>query len=234
MFCQKVGTILGVTKYVDMVFTMRFDICRLQVLLMNPNLVPQAVNVVIGENLYELKFCVEFDPSGSNPQPMETYNEQGSRRGNPRMEAGDKGTGTRHRMGQNSRAEVQPGRGSGQSGSVSKEVPKNSLPTFHIQLPLEEGAELVVDSGARQSAPGACHEVNMQTKHCGLMVNDGSSMYGVKEDNGQSDQDGAQMDLALDEIAAVSVEHCGEGKKAAQDVCRMWRIVMKGILMMVL
>jgi hypothetical protein len=74
----------------------------------------------------------------------------------------------------------------------------------------------------------------MQTKHCGLMVNDGSSMYGVKEDNGQSDQDGAQMDLALDEIAAVSVEHCGEGKKAAQDVCRMWRIVMKGILLMVL
>jgi hypothetical protein len=79
---------------VDMVFTRRLDKCRLQVLLMNPNLVPQTINVVIGENLYKLKFHVELDPSGSNPQPMETDNEQGSGRGNPRMEAGDKGTRT--------------------------------------------------------------------------------------------------------------------------------------------
>jgi hypothetical protein len=43
---------------------------------MNPNLVPQAVNVVIGENLYELKFRVELDPIGSNPQLMEMDSEQ--------------------------------------------------------------------------------------------------------------------------------------------------------------
>jgi hypothetical protein len=224
-----IGAILGVTKDVDMVFTRRLDICRLQVLLMNLNLVPQTINVVIGENLYELKFHVELDPSGSNPQPMETDNEQGSGRGNPRMEAGDKGTGTGQHMGQNSRAQVQHGRGSGQSGSVSKEVPKDLLPTFHIQVPLEEGAELVVDSGARQSAPGACHDANMQTNHCGLAVNDGSSMYGVQEDNGQTGQDGAQMDLALVRWSIVV-----KGRNLPRLVCRRWRIVMKGILLMVL
>jgi hypothetical protein len=57
-----------------MVFTRRFDICHLQVLLINPNLVPQPVNVVIGDNLYELKFCVELNLNGSNPQLMEMDN----------------------------------------------------------------------------------------------------------------------------------------------------------------
>jgi hypothetical protein len=67
-----------ITKDVDMIFTRRFDICRLNVLLMNPNLVPPAVNVVIGKILYELKFGVELDPCGSNPQPIETDSEQES------------------------------------------------------------------------------------------------------------------------------------------------------------
>jgi hypothetical protein len=66
-----VGSILGVTKDVDMVFTRRFDISRMQVLVMNPNLIPQSMNVVIDENLYELKFRVELHTEASNPQPME-------------------------------------------------------------------------------------------------------------------------------------------------------------------
>jgi hypothetical protein len=74
-----VGAILGVTKDVDMVFTRRFDICCLQVLVMNPNLIPKAVNVVIRDNLYELKFCVELNPSGDSPQPMEIDNSQEGR-----------------------------------------------------------------------------------------------------------------------------------------------------------
>jgi hypothetical protein len=56
-----VGSILGISKGVDMVFTRRFDICRHQVLVINPNLIPAAVNVVIGDNLYELKFRVELN-----------------------------------------------------------------------------------------------------------------------------------------------------------------------------
>jgi hypothetical protein len=66
-----VGSILGVTKDVDMVFTRRFDISRIQVLVMNPNLIPQSMNMVIDENLYELKFRVELHTEASNPQPME-------------------------------------------------------------------------------------------------------------------------------------------------------------------
>jgi hypothetical protein len=69
-----VGAILGISKDVDMVFTRRFDICCLQVLLMNPNLIPQVVNVVIRDNLYELKFHVELNRNGSSPQPMEIDN----------------------------------------------------------------------------------------------------------------------------------------------------------------
>jgi hypothetical protein len=66
-----VGSILGVTKDVDMVLTRRFDISQVQVLVMNPILIPQSVNVVIGENLYELRFRVELEGEVSNPQPME-------------------------------------------------------------------------------------------------------------------------------------------------------------------
>jgi hypothetical protein len=61
---------------VDLVFTRRFDICHLQVLVLNKNSIPQAANVVIGDNLYELNFRVELNPCGDNPQPMEMDNPQ--------------------------------------------------------------------------------------------------------------------------------------------------------------
>jgi hypothetical protein len=66
-----VGSILGVTRDADMMFTRRFDIARIQVMVINPNLIPQSVNVVIGENLYELKFRVEANADDNNPQPMD-------------------------------------------------------------------------------------------------------------------------------------------------------------------
>jgi hypothetical protein len=66
-----VGSILGISKEVDMVFTRRFDICRFQVLVMNPNLIPAAVNVVIEDNLYELKFRVELNSNDSSLQLMD-------------------------------------------------------------------------------------------------------------------------------------------------------------------
>jgi hypothetical protein len=81
-----VGSMLGVTKDVDMAFTRRFDICRMQVLVMDPNLIPSSVNVVIGENLYELKFRVELSVEASNPQPMET-DHNGDEGADPRGDA---------------------------------------------------------------------------------------------------------------------------------------------------
>jgi hypothetical protein len=42
----------------------------MQVMVMDPNLIVQCVNVVIGEGLYELNFKVEGTSADSNAQPM--------------------------------------------------------------------------------------------------------------------------------------------------------------------
>ena len=49
-----IGSILGVSKVVDMKFTRKHDICRLHVLVLDPNIIPQFVDVVIGDYLYGL------------------------------------------------------------------------------------------------------------------------------------------------------------------------------------
>jgi hypothetical protein len=51
-----VGSILGITKDVDMVFMRKHDICHMRVLVLDPNLIPQFVDVVIGDGLYTLQF----------------------------------------------------------------------------------------------------------------------------------------------------------------------------------
>ena len=66
-----VGSILGVSKAVDMKFTRKHDICRLQVLVLDPNLIPQFVDVVIGNFLYGLQFRVEENIDENNPEPMD-------------------------------------------------------------------------------------------------------------------------------------------------------------------
>jgi hypothetical protein len=62
---------MGVTKYVDMEFTRRHGISQVQVMVMNPNLIPHTVNIVIGEGLYELKFWVELNVEETKQQPMD-------------------------------------------------------------------------------------------------------------------------------------------------------------------
>lgn len=69
-----VGSILGITKAVDMVFTRRYDIARLQVLVLDPSLIPDVVDVVIGDHLYELTFRVEPENGPEEPMPMEMEN----------------------------------------------------------------------------------------------------------------------------------------------------------------
>jgi hypothetical protein len=66
-----VGSILGITKDVDMVFTRKHEICRMQVLVLDPNLIPQFVDVVIGESLYTLQFRVEENVDDNDPEPMD-------------------------------------------------------------------------------------------------------------------------------------------------------------------
>jgi hypothetical protein len=70
-----VGSILGMTKDVDMVFTRKHDICHLQALVLDPNLIPQFVDVVIGGCLYTLQFCVEERVDDNEPEPMDMNND---------------------------------------------------------------------------------------------------------------------------------------------------------------
>jgi hypothetical protein len=66
-----VGTILGVTKDVDMPFTRQHNRARLQVLVLDPALIPISVDVVIGDNVYELHFKVEPEEIQDSPRLLE-------------------------------------------------------------------------------------------------------------------------------------------------------------------
>jgi hypothetical protein len=65
-----VGSILGATKAVDMKFTNKFDVCRLQVSVLDPNFIPQYVDVAIGDFVYELQFRVVENINEEKPEPM--------------------------------------------------------------------------------------------------------------------------------------------------------------------
>jgi hypothetical protein len=142
-----VGAILGVTKDVDMVFTRRFDICRLQALVVNQNLIPQVVNVVIGNNLYELNFHVELIPDRNNPQPMEMDNSHEEGGADQRNDKGGNGTGNRRLVGHNVQVDGQTGQGNGHVASDGNGG-KKLVRTYHIQVSL-------ADDEGMDSWPGA-------------------------------------------------------------------------------
>jgi hypothetical protein len=71
-----VGSILGVSKDVDMEFTRHHGISQLQVAVTNTNLIPQKVNIVIGKNVYELKFRVERNVQEGGPHLMDMDDNQ--------------------------------------------------------------------------------------------------------------------------------------------------------------
>jgi hypothetical protein len=67
-----IGTILGViTRYVDMRFTWEYDRARLQVLLLDLVLIPNSINVVIEESVYELHFWIEPKERKDKPEPLD-------------------------------------------------------------------------------------------------------------------------------------------------------------------
>jgi hypothetical protein len=66
-----VGSILGVTKAVDIKFTNKFDVCQLEVSVLDPNLIPQYVDVIIGDFVYELQFKADENINEENPEPMD-------------------------------------------------------------------------------------------------------------------------------------------------------------------
>jgi hypothetical protein len=64
-------TILGVTKDVDMIFTRQYNRPRLQVLVLDPMLIPMSIDVVIGDNIYELHFRVELEEMHELLKPLD-------------------------------------------------------------------------------------------------------------------------------------------------------------------
>jgi hypothetical protein len=66
-----VGTILGVTKDVDMSFTRQHNRAKMQVSVLDLALIPISVDVVIGDNVYEMFFKVEPEEMGDKPLLLE-------------------------------------------------------------------------------------------------------------------------------------------------------------------
>jgi hypothetical protein len=66
-----IGSILGVTKDVDMVFTRQHNRPRMEILMLDPKLIPSAVDIVIGDNVYELNFKAEPEDMQDHPTPLE-------------------------------------------------------------------------------------------------------------------------------------------------------------------
>ena len=54
-----IGSIFGVTSMVDMKFTKRYGRPRMKVAVINPDLIPEFVDIVIGDFVYELQLRVE-------------------------------------------------------------------------------------------------------------------------------------------------------------------------------
>jgi hypothetical protein len=139
-----VGSILGVTKEVDMVFTRRFEVNRLQVMVVNPNLIPEVVNVVIGDNLYELKFCVEHQMDSSNPQPMEMDNDHYADEGERQM--GNK-QGANSMDNSNSNTAARKSREQREGKRSQQGVGNKTVMVYHIQVPASHAAMGSADDG---------------------------------------------------------------------------------------
>ena len=58
-FIWAIGSIFGVTSMVDMKFTKRYGRPRMKVAVINPDLIPEFVDIVIGDFVYELQLRVE-------------------------------------------------------------------------------------------------------------------------------------------------------------------------------
>jgi hypothetical protein len=66
-----IGSILGVPRAVDTKFTKKFGRVRMKVAVLDPNLIPDLVDIVIGDFVYELQFRVEHDLSDGEPQVID-------------------------------------------------------------------------------------------------------------------------------------------------------------------
>jgi len=99
-----VGTILGVPQAVDTIFTKNTGRARMKVAVLDPNLIPDFVDVVIGDYVYELQFAVEDDTLNGEPQliDMDSTKEGDPKEENPKegdpKEENPKGGNSKEKM----------------------------------------------------------------------------------------------------------------------------------------
>ncbi|KAJ1281684.1 hypothetical protein BS78_04G324700 [Paspalum vaginatum] len=68
-----VGTLIGATQMVDMVFTRSGDLARIRVAVLDPKKIPETLQVVFGKYLHDIYFIVE-DGDGSSGQNVSNLN----------------------------------------------------------------------------------------------------------------------------------------------------------------
>jgi hypothetical protein len=66
-----IGSILGVSRAVDMKFTKKYGRARLKVAVLDPTIIPNLVDIVICDYVYELQFRVEEGISDGEPQVID-------------------------------------------------------------------------------------------------------------------------------------------------------------------
>ena len=147
-----VGTILGVPQAVDTIFTKNTGRARMKVAVLDPNLIPDFVDVVIGDYVYELQFAVEDDTLNGEPQliDMDSTKEGDPKEENPKegdpKEENPKGGNSKEKMdvdGKIGDAEA-PGNG---NGDLPPMVGQHSGPNGAAQL------EEIGESTITQSKP---------------------------------------------------------------------------------
>jgi hypothetical protein len=66
-----IGSILGVPRAIDTKFTKKYGRSRMKVAVLDPTLIPNLVDVVIGDFVYELQFRVEQGIKDGEPEVID-------------------------------------------------------------------------------------------------------------------------------------------------------------------
>ena len=71
------GSALGATHDVDLVFMRKHDICRFTVAVIDPDMIPESLDIMVGKDfIYEVHFRVEAEGEDNEPTPMDRSEER--------------------------------------------------------------------------------------------------------------------------------------------------------------
>ncbi|TVU42878.1 hypothetical protein EJB05_09301, partial [Eragrostis curvula] len=93
-----IGTMFGATQRVDMVTTRKNSFGRFKVVVMDPNIVPTQMDVVIGSRFFELQFEIEpFDNTNARFTNVKRNDSNGDDSANQQKGKGKKGSNKKHK-----------------------------------------------------------------------------------------------------------------------------------------